>query len=129
MEKEDLLLVKGMEFWAYHGYYPEENKLGQRFVVDVEVAVDMRKMGETDDLSAGLSYVTVYNLTKKVVTGEQHKLVQRIAQRIADEIIAAHPIKQVRVTVKKPSVAIGGIVDYAGCSIVREPEGMQLLGR
>ncbi|MCL4425305.1 MAG: dihydroneopterin aldolase [Firmicutes bacterium] len=86
-------------------------------------------MGETDDLSAGLSYVTVYNLTKKVVTGEQHKLVQRIAQRIADEIIAAHPIKQVRVTVKKPSVAIGGIVDYAGCSIVREPEGMQLLGR
>jgi len=116
-----LLLIKGMQFWAKHGHFAEENVLGQRFVVDVEVQVDMHAMCETDDLSTGLSYVTVYEITKKVVTGEQHKLLQRIAQRIADEIIKAYPIEAVRVTVKKPSVAIGGIVDYTGCSIIRRP--------
>ncbi|BCV21349.1 dihydroneopterin aldolase [Moorella sp. Hama-1] len=122
MEKEDLLLIKGMQFWAKHGYFSEENKLGQRFVVDVEVATDMSHTCITDDLTGALSYMDVYALTSKVVTQEEHRTVQRIAQRIADEIIAAHPIKQVRVTVKKPSVAIGGIVEYSGCSIVREPQ-------
>ncbi len=121
MVKEDLLLLKDLEFWGTHGHWPEENKLGQRFVVDIEVSVDMQKMCDTDDLDTGLSYVTVYGIAKKVVTTEQHKLVQRIAQRIADEVIKAYPIKQIKVTVKKPSVAIGGIVDYVGCSIVREP--------
>lgn len=121
MEKQDLLLVKGMQFWGTHGHFPEENVLGQRFVVDVEVELDMAKMCATDDLSAGLSYVTVYEIAKKVVTGEQHKLVQRIAQRIADEVIMAYPIEAVKVTVKKPGAVVGGIIDYAGCSIVRTP--------
>ena len=56
-----------------------------------------------------------------MVTSEQHKLLQRLAQRIADDIIKAYPINQVRVTVKKLSVAIKGILDYTGVSIVREP--------
>ncbi|QGP91099.1 Dihydroneopterin aldolase [Neomoorella glycerini] len=122
MEKEDLLLVKGMQFWAKHGYFPEENTLGQRFVVDVEVSIDMSHTCTTDDLTGSLSYMDVYAIAERVATKEQYRTVQRIAQRIADEIIAAYPIKQVRVTVKKPSVAIGGIVEYSGCSIVREPQ-------
>ncbi|MGI9952639.1 dihydroneopterin aldolase [Moorellaceae bacterium AZ2] len=122
MEKEDLLLVSGMQFWAKHGYFPEENKLGQRFVIDVEVSMDMSRTCATDDLTGSLSYMDVYAITERVVTREHHKTVQRIAQRIADEIMAAHPVKQVRVTVKKPSVAIGGIVEYAGCRIVREAQ-------
>jgi 7,8-dihydroneopterin aldolase/epimerase/oxygenase len=121
MIKEDLLLLKGMQFWGTHGDWPEENKLGQRFIVDVEVSVDMQRMCDTDRIDTGLSYVTVYEIVKKVVTTEQHKLVQKIAQRIADEVIKAHEIKQIRVAVKKPAVAIGGIIDYTGCSIVREP--------
>jgi dihydroneopterin aldolase len=121
VEKQDVLIVKGAQFFATHGYYPEENKMGQRFIIDVEVACDLSKMCQTDDLSAGLSYVTVYEIAKKVVTTEEHKLLQRVAQRIADEVIAAYPIQQVKVTVKKPSVAIGGIIDYTGCTIVREP--------
>lgn len=121
MENQDLLIVKGAQFFATHGYYPEENKMGQRFVIDVEVASDLSKMCQTDDLSTGLSYVTVYNIIKKVVTTEQHKLLQRVAQRIADEVIAAHPIQQIKVTVKKPGVALDGILDYTACTIVRKP--------
>jgi len=40
MKKEDILIVKGATFWATHGYYQEENKFGQKFIVDVEVNVD-----------------------------------------------------------------------------------------
>lgn len=121
MIKEDLVIVKGLQLWGTHGAYPEENKLGQKFIVDVEVSYDMTTMCLTDKLEAGLSYVTVYEIAKKVITTEQHKLLQRVAQRIAEDVIKAYPIKQVRVTVKKPSVAIGGILDYTAVSIVREP--------
>ncbi|KUO49408.1 MAG: dihydroneopterin aldolase [Desulfitibacter sp. BRH_c19] len=121
MEKSDVLLLKGLQFWGSHGHFPEENRLGQKFVVDAEVSYDMSKICQSDVLEDGLSYVTVYNIIKKIVTEEEHKLVQRIAQRIADDVIACYPIKQIKVTIKKPAVAIGGIVEYTGCSIVREP--------
>ncbi|MHA1712701.1 MAG: dihydroneopterin aldolase [Candidatus Ranarchaeia archaeon] len=122
MIKEDLVIVKGLQLWGTHGNFPEENKLGQKFVVDVEVSYDMMEMCLTDNLDAGLSYSTVYKIAKKIVTTEQHKLLQRIAQRIAEDIIKAYPIKQVKVTVKKPCVPIGGILDYTAVSIVREPK-------
>jgi dihydroneopterin aldolase len=122
MKKADFLIVKGATFWAKHGYYQEENKFGQKFIVDVEVNVDMKKQCETDELDRGYSYVTIYNIIKKVIVGEHHKLLQRIAQRIADEVIKSYPVNQVKVAVKKPHVAIGGIVDYTAVQIVREPE-------
>lgn len=121
MENLDVLLLKGLQFWGTHGHFPEEKILGQRFVVDAEVAYDMNKICQSDVLEDGLSYVTVYNIIKKVMTEEEHKLLQRVAQRIAEEVIAAYPIKKIKVTLKKPGVHIGGIVDYAGCSIVRKP--------
>ena len=121
MIKEDLVIVKGLQLWGTHGNDPEEKVHGQKFIVDVEASYDMTAMCLTDKLEAGLSYVTVYEIAKKVVTTEQHKLLQRVAQRIAEDVIKAHPIKQVRVTVKKPSVAIGGILDYTAVSIVRDP--------
>lgn len=128
MKKEDILIVKGAAFWGTHGYYQEENKFGQKFIVDVEVNVDMKKQCETDELDSGYSYVTIYNIIKKVIVGEQHKLLQRIAQRIADEVIKSYPVNQVKVTVKKPHVAIGGIVDYTAVQVVREPEMKDMEG-
>ncbi len=121
MIKEDLVMVKGLQLWGTHGHWPEENVLGQKFIIDVEASVDMGGMCGTDKLETGLSYGTLVKIATKIVTTEEHKLLQRIAQRIAEEVIKAHPVKQVRVTVKKPSVAIKQIVDYTAVTIVREP--------
>lgn len=121
MVKRDILIVKGASFWGTHGHFPEENKLGQKFIVDVEVDVDMKKQCETDELDDGYSYSIVYNIIKKVITKEEHKLLQRIAERIADDVINSYPVNQVIVTIKKPHVALGGILDYTGVQIVREP--------
>lgn len=119
MAKGDILIAKGMQFWATHGAFPEENVLGQKFIIDVEASYDMDKVCHSDDLNDGFSYMSVYQITKKVVTEEQWKLLQKLAQRIADEIKAAYPLDWVKVTVKKPSVAIGGVLDYTGVTILR----------
>jgi dihydroneopterin aldolase len=113
-----------MQFWGTHGYFPEENKFGTKFIVDVSAESDETGKCQNDDYSTGLSYLTLYNAAKKVVTTEEHKMVQRVAQRIADEIFdAADAAEQVTVTVKKPFVAIGGIVEYTGCTITRTGKG------
>lgn len=117
-------IAKGLQFWGTHGYFPEENKFGAKFVVDVSAESDETGKCQNDDYSTGVSYLTLYDAAKKVVTTEQHKMVQRIAQRIADEIFdASDVVEKVTVTVKKPFVAIGGIIDYTGCTITRTGKG------
>ena len=125
MAKGDLLLAHGMQFWGTHGDNPEENVYGQKFVVDVEASYDMDKVCHSDRIADGFSYADVYAITKQVVTGEQHRLLQRIAQRVADDINAAYPLDFVKVTVKKPFVAIGGVIDYTGVTIVRKGRAAQ----
>ena len=50
MLTSDEILLEGMRFYAYHGVNPEERALGQRFTVDVVLAVDLRRAGRSDDL-------------------------------------------------------------------------------
>lgn len=84
-----ITIAKGMQFWGTHGFFPEENKFGAKFVVDITAESDETGKCQNDDYSTGVSYLTLYNCAKKVVTTEQHKMVQRIAQRISDEIFEA----------------------------------------
>ena len=97
-----ITIAKGMQFWGTHGFFPEENKFGAKFVVDITAESDETGKCQNDDYSTGVSYLTLYNCAKKVVTTEQHKMVQRIAQRISDEIFeASDAVEKVTITVKK----------------------------
>lgn len=125
MGKEDLLHANGMHFWGTHGLHPEENKLGQRFIVDIEARIDMSAMCENDEFVWEISYVALFNAARKVVENEQHKLVQRIAYRIIEEVLASTPASAVKVTVRKPSAPLGGIIDWVGCTIERTRGEMQ----
>jgi len=113
-----------MQFWGTHGYYDEEHIFGSKFVVDIWAESDETGKCQNDDYSTGISYLVLYNAAKKVVTEEQHKMIQRVAQRISDEIFSASSaVEKVTVTVKKPFVPIGGIVEYTGCTITRTGKG------
>jgi dihydroneopterin aldolase len=121
-ESKDIIMIKGLTIWARHGVFPEESKYGQRFVVDMEASTDMSKVCDTDNISKGASYTHLFECANKVVGGEQHKTLQRLAQRIAEEVLKDSRIERVRVTVRKPFVSLGGILDYSGVSIIRYQE-------
>lgn len=124
MRKEDVLYAKGMRFWGTHGYFAEENKLGAEFDVDVKVVIDMTDMCEKDEFVWEISYVALFEAAKKVVEGEEHKLIQRVAYRIIEEVFAMTPATEVSVNVMKPGAALGGIFDHTGCVITRKREEM-----
>jgi dihydroneopterin aldolase len=117
----DEILLEGMRFYAYHGVNPEERTLGQRFTVDVVLAVDLRRAGQSDDLADTVSYSAVYKLVRQIVEGEPRQLIEAVAEEIAAAILAGFaPVASVAVTVRKPEVAMkGSMLDAAGVRITR----------
>ena len=68
----DRITLMGMEFFGYHGVLPEENKLGQRFVVDLVLELDLHQAGLNDDLNATINYAEVYQEVRELVE-DAHK--------------------------------------------------------
>ncbi len=117
----DGILLEGMRFYAFHGVNSEERTLGQRFTVDVAMAVDLRLAGQRDDIADTVSYSAVYQLVRRIVEGEPRNLIEAVAEEIAAAILLEHPpIERVTVTVRKPEVPMkGAMLDAAGVRISR----------
>ena len=117
----DEILLEGMRFYAYHGVNPEERALGQRFAVDVMLAVDLRRPGRTDDIEDTVSYSAVYKMVRRIVEGEPRNLIEAVAEEIAAEILTGFPtVEHITVSVRKTEVPMkGAMLAAAGVRIVR----------
>lgn len=116
----DWIHLEGMAFYGYHGADPAEQQLGQRFIVDLAVAYDLRRAGETDDLQDTVSYAQLYRLTRDVVEGPSCQLLEAVAARIAATVLDRTPVAAVRVRLRKPEAPIkGSILAAAAVEITR----------
>ncbi|HMQ33694.1 MAG TPA: dihydroneopterin aldolase [Chloroflexaceae bacterium] len=107
----DRIILEDMIFFGYHGTRPEENTLGQRFVVDVALHLDLRAAGEADDLAATVDYSAVHARARAIVEGPPLRLTEAVAERIAAAVLAEHPaVEAVEVRVRKPSVRLDDTV-------------------
>lgn len=95
-----------MEFYGYHGVNPDERIEGQRFVVDLEVHLDLSTAGQSDNLNDTVNYTDLYQLVKEILEGETYELLESVAETVAQRILAAFPVTQVLARVKKPSPPI-----------------------
>ncbi|PGT90928.1 dihydroneopterin aldolase [Bacillus sp. AFS040349] len=112
----DKIYVDSMEFYGYHGVFQEENKLGQRFRVDLVVELDLKKAGETDELEYSVNYASLYKCCKDIVEGKPYKLVESVAEQIAKKLLTEFPlIHFCTVKVIKPDPPIPG--HYKGVAV------------
>ncbi len=99
----DRIILKGMRFYGFHGVFPEENKLGQAFYVDLSLRLDLQEAGRKDDLALTVNYASVYNQTKLMVEGKPFKLIEALAEHIASTLLHTYTIvSEVQVSVTKP---------------------------
>jgi 7,8-dihydroneopterin aldolase/epimerase/oxygenase len=114
---DDLILLEGMTFHGRHGTLPAERELGQPFVVNVELRLDLRPAGTSDDLTRTVDYGQVHRLARGIVEGEPVGLTETLAERIAAAALENFPIVEaVRVKVAKPHVRLDGTV-LAGSAV------------
>jgi len=88
----DKIHLKNMLFFGYHGAFSEENRLGQRFLVNVTLGADLKKAGKTDALNDTVNYAEVYKKIQQVMEGRPRKLLEKLAEDIADSLFSNFPL-------------------------------------
>lgn len=117
----DKIFLNGLTFYGYHGLFPEENHLGQRFIVDLELELNLQKAGHSDDMNQSINYGEVYQLTKAIVEGESHKLIETVAEIISKRLFNEFELLEAcKVKVIKPDPPIPGYYESVGVEIYRE---------
>ncbi|ASK61687.1 dihydroneopterin aldolase [Virgibacillus phasianinus] len=117
----DKIILKGLRFYGYHGLLPEENKLGQRFHVDVELLVDLKQPGESDRMEDSIHYGHAYELIQTVVEGDPKNLIEAVAEDIAKSLLSNFDLLQaILVKVVKPDPPIRGHYESVAVEIFRE---------
>jgi dihydroneopterin aldolase len=116
----DRIILEGMQFYGFHGVNAEERSLGQSYVVDLTVEMDLGVPGRSDRLEDTVSYTHLFRAVQKVLEGESKNLLEATAEAVARRILEEFPVDAVQVRVKKPRPPIkGSFVDNAVVEIYR----------
>lgn len=97
----DQIEVRGIRATGVIGVLPEEKERAQPFEVDLVIECDLAEAGATDDLHTTVHYGLAADRAVAVITGETHELLERVAHRIAEDVLEMDRVDAVEVTVKK----------------------------
>ena len=108
MEVMAIISIEKMEFYAYHGCFEEEQKIGTWFNVDLSMEVDTAKAEESDNLDDTVNYQMVYQVVKEAMMQPSH-LLENVARRILKAVNENFPqVSYAWVKVKKMNPPLGG---------------------
>jgi dihydroneopterin aldolase len=102
----DRIALRGLRARGRHGWFAWEREQGQDFVVDVELVMDTAPAARSDDLADTVDYGAVASAVVAVVEGEPVRLVETLAQRVADVCLQDQRVTTVTVTVHKPQAPV-----------------------
>ena len=105
----DRIVITGMEFYGYHGCLPAEREKGQRFYIDVELFLELRQAGKSDELRDTVNYAEVFEEIRRVVEGPPKQLIEAVAEAAAERVLTNfHMVDRIVLTVHKPGAPISG---------------------
>lgn len=117
----DKIIIKNLELIGNHGVFKEEKKLGQKFLISVEMRTDIRLAAKNDDLNYSTHYGMVANDIEKLFSSNSFDLIETCAEKIANMILLNYTlIKEVTVNIKKPWAPIQKHFDFVGIEINRK---------
>jgi len=120
----DTVFVSGLLIHAHHGVMEHESKVGQRFVLDLELEIDLKDAAHSDKLVDTVSYAAIVETASRAFTAQSHRLVEAAAGAVADALLAGFAaVTTVKVTVRKPHAPIAAIFADVGVTLVRTRDG------
>jgi len=117
----DLIIVQGLEVYAYHGVLAEEKRDGQMFYIDLELSVDLSAASVSDDLYDTINYDEVCRVAGQAMTVETYDLIERAAGAVCDALFDEFPeLERIAITLRKPSAPLCRRVEYVAVKLIRE---------
>ena len=116
----DKIEIRNLEIFANHGVFPEENVLGQKFVVSATLYTDTRKAGLTDELTASIHYGEVSHMITKFAKEHTYKLLEALAENLCQMLLSELPLlKKITLRIEKPWAPVGLPLDTVAVEITR----------
>ena len=117
----DQLIIKNLELFGFHGVNPEEKSMGQKFIVDAKISLDLSEAGETDSLDSAINYAQLCHELQEVFTHTKHDLIERAATVLCEYILTHYEqVIQVDLTLQKPWAPIHLPIDYPAVRLIRK---------
>jgi dihydroneopterin aldolase len=111
------IILENLQFYAYHGFYDYESKIGGEFVVNLEVELDFQSQIEEDNIEGTINYENLYAIVKEEM-GERSKLLEHVAYRIKDKIQNQFALtKGIKVNIQKMNPPIQGRIGSVGVEV------------
>lgn len=115
-----LVELRGMQFFAYHGCYEQERKVGNRFSVELKMRAEESQALESDDISDALNYAQAYKVVAREMSAPS-RLLEHVANRILTALFASFPqLRWASITVEKLNPPLGGNVYSSAVTLERE---------
>lgn len=113
------IALEGMEFYAHHGCFPEEQLIGTHFIVDVSLDTDTTEAEALDDLKKTLNYQEIFAIVRAEMD-RPSLLIEAVARRIIDRLMTEFPTaSSAKIKLSKLNPALGGKVRSASISLGR----------
>jgi dihydroneopterin aldolase len=116
----DRIILKGIQFYGFHGVPDAEQATGHRYEVDLFLEADLAAAAANDDVAQTVDYGVVARAVLEIGTEQQFRLIETLAARIAEHLLSSQPLVQaLTVCVKKQLPPIPGVVEHAAVEITR----------
>ena len=117
------IVIEEMEFYAFHGHYQEEQIVGNRFLVDLEMDTDLTAPAASDNLNDAVNYQKAYQIIKKEMRRTKSNLLENIGKRMLDALEGElDGVKKMTIRVRKLNPPMGGPIKSVGVKMSRKPE-------
>ena len=118
---QDKIIIKDLEVFSFHGAMKEENILGQKFLISVELFLDTYIASVVDDLSKSINYAEVCNFIKDFMLNNTFKLIETVANRLAEKLLMKYvELDAIKIRIKKPWAPILLSIKYVAVEIERK---------
>ena len=115
------IVIEEMEFYAFHGHYQEEQIVGNRFLVDLEMDADLTTAAGSDNLNDAVNYQQAYQIIKNEMRRTKSNLLENIGKRILDALYAEMDgINKASIRIRKLNPPMGGPIKSVGIKMSRK---------
>ena len=115
------IVIEEMEFYAFHGHYQEEQIVGNRFLVDLEMDADLSGPASSDNLNDAVNYQQAYQIIKNEMRRTKSNLLENIGKRILDALYTEmEGIEKANIRIRKLNPPMGGPIKSVGIKMSRK---------